>query len=60
MITRIETEGENEKAPELASPLMKKGAERSSEETALLDHLVTRIEEFEEIAYPMGDSGHAV
>ena len=52
----IDTEEENERALELAGSLMKKGDDRSPEETRLLDLLVTLIEDFEEKAYPMGES----
>ena len=52
----IDTEEENDKAVEFAGALMRKGASRSPEETRLLDLLVTLIEDFEEKAYPMGES----
>ena len=57
MFTKIETEEENEKALELARRLMKKGENKlSPEEDRLLDLLVTLIEDFEEKAYPMGET----
>jgi HTH-type transcriptional regulator/antitoxin HigA len=52
----IQTEEENDKALEFAGRLMRKGDKRSPEETRLLDLLVTLIEDFEEKAYPMGES----
>lgn len=53
----IRTEDQNEQAIEIAGRLMKKGEDgRSPEEERLLDLLVTLIEDFEEKAYPMGES----
>jgi len=52
----IQTEVENDRAIEFAGALMRKGDKRSPEETRLLDLLVTLIEDFEEKAYPMGES----
>jgi len=53
----IQTEDQNEQAIEIAGRLMKKGESgRSPEEERLLDLLVTLIEDFEEKAYPMGES----
>lgn len=52
----IQTEEESDRAVEFAGALMRKGANRSPEETRLLDLLVTLIEDFEEKAYPMGES----
>ncbi len=52
----IQTEEENDKAVEFAGALLRKGANRSPEETRLLNLLVTLIEDFEEKAYPMGES----
>ena len=54
----IRTEEENEKAVEFAGGLMRKGDKRSPEETRLLDLLVTLIEDFEEDAYPMGETSN--
>lgn len=54
----IQTEEENDKAVEFAGRLMKKGDSRSPEETRLLDLLVTLIEDFEEKAYPMGETSN--
>lgn len=55
----IETEKENEKALELAGRLLKKGeGKRSPEEERLLSLLVTLIEDFEEKAYPMGQTSN--
>ncbi len=54
----IQTEAENDKAVEFAGRLMKKGDKRSPEETRLLDLLVTLIEDFEEKAYPMGETAN--
>ena len=51
----ITTEEENERAIEFAGQLMKKGANRSPEETRLLDLIVTLIEDFEEKNYPIGN-----
>ncbi len=53
----IRTEEDNEKALEIAGRLMKKGEGKlSPEETRLLDLLTTLIEDFEETAYPMGET----
>ncbi len=53
----IRTEDENEKALAFADRLMKKGENKlSPEEDRLLDLLVTLIEDFEEKAYPMGET----
>lgn len=52
----IQTEEENDRAIEFAGRLMKKGDKRSPEETRLLDLIVTLIEDFEEKAYPMGET----
>lgn len=55
--TVISTEEENERALEIAGRLMKKGEDNlSPEEERLLDLLVTLIEDFEEKAYPMGET----
>lgn len=55
----IQTEDENEKAIEVAGRLMKKGeGRRSPEEERLLSLSVTLIEDFEEKAYPMGQSSN--
>ena len=56
----IESEKENERLIEAAGRLMKKGKERSPEETRLLNLLVTLIEDFEERTYPMGLSSDPV
>ena len=56
----IGSEKENERLIEAAGRLMKKGKERSPEETRLLDLLVTLIEDFEERTYPMGLSSDPV
>ncbi len=55
----IGTEAENEKALEIAGRLMKKGKGKlSPEEARLLDLLATLIEDFEEKAYPMGNTSN--
>ncbi|MBK6749156.1 MAG: transcriptional regulator [Acidobacteria bacterium] len=54
----IRTEEENDNAIEFAGALMKKGAGRSPEETSLLDLIVTLIEDFEDKAYPMGETSN--
>ena len=56
MFEVIKTEEENDRALEIVLGLMKKGDKRSPEETRLLDQIVTLIEDFEEKAYPMGES----
>lgn len=57
----IRSEKENEKAIDMAGRLMRKGKRgRSPEENRLLELLVTLIEDFEEKAYPMGNSNPAV
>ena len=53
----IQTEEENEKALEFAGRLMKKG-KLSPEESRLIDLLATLIEDFEEKAYPMGETSN--
>jgi len=54
---RIETEEENEHYLKIVEQMMKRGAGNlSPEEDKLFDLLVTLIEEFEEEAYPMGNS----
>jgi HTH-type transcriptional regulator/antitoxin HigA len=54
---RIETEKENEHYLKIVERMMDRGAEKfSPEEDKLFDLLVTLIEEFEEEAYPMGNS----
>ncbi len=58
MFTKIETENDNAKALEFVGRLMKKGAGRSPEETSLLDLIVTLIEDFEDKAYPMGETSN--
>lgn len=58
VFTKIKTEADNENAIEFAGRLMKKGDKRSPEETRLLDLLVTLIEDFEEKAYPMGETSN--
>ena len=59
MFSKIETEEENEKALEFAGRLMKKGeGNLSAEEARLLDLLATLIEDFEEKAYPMGETSN--
>ena len=55
--TVIETEEENEHFLEIVNRLMSKGeGNLSPEEEKLLCLLVRLIEEFEEVAYPMGNS----
>ncbi len=54
----IRTEEENDNAVEFAGALMKKGDRRSPEETRLLDLIVTLIEDFEDRAYPMGETSN--
>lgn len=55
----IKTEKENGRALEIAGRLMKKKAkDRSPEESRLLDLLVALIEDFEERAYPMGETSN--
>ncbi len=56
MFEVIKTEEENDRALEIVLGLMKKGEMRSSEEARQLDLLVTLIEDFEDKAYPMGES----
>jgi HTH-type transcriptional regulator/antitoxin HigA len=55
----IRSEKENDQALEIAGRLLKKGENgRSPEEERLLDLLVTLIEDFEETAYPMGNTSN--
>jgi HTH-type transcriptional regulator/antitoxin HigA len=54
----IRNEKENDRALKMAERLIKKGRDRSPEESRLLDLLVTLIEAFEEKAYPMGQSSN--
>ena len=54
----IRNEKENDRALKMTERLIKKGRERSPEESRLLDLFVTLIEAFEEKAYPMGRSSN--
>ena len=55
----IETEEENENAIQIAGRLMLRDEDDlTPEESQLLDHLVTLIEDFEKKAYPMGDKSN--
>lgn len=55
----IRSEKENDQALEFVGRLMKKGENAlSPEETRLLDLMVTLIEDFEDKAYPMGQTSN--
>jgi HTH-type transcriptional regulator/antitoxin HigA len=52
----IESAGENERVLAIVEKLMAKGERRSPEEDAVLNLLVHLVEQFEEKAYPMGET----
>ena len=54
----INTEDENGGALADAYQLMRKGDQLSADETKYLDLLVSRIEDFEEKEYPMGETSN--